>query len=140
MSTNYWPILNQYACCSYVELCSELVKVQRDYQVLSQLISTWYKFKASILYKCCHILAASIWQQEAHAAINALDLKQECVDIGPCKKKRMAKNCDMENTIGSRQEHVSPAVYAALQCCQPTCVAVERLFWQATLKGQTIVT
>ena len=64
--------------------------------------------------------------KEAHADISVLDLK-DCVGIGAYIKKRMLKNCDVEN-INLKQEDISPALCAELQCCPPTTVAVERSF------------
>ena len=66
--------------------------------------------------------------KEAHADISALDLKEDCVGISAYIKKRMLKNCDMENIINWKQEDISPALYAELQCYQPTTAAVERSF------------
>ena len=66
--------------------------------------------------------------KEAHADISALDLKEDCVDIGAYIKKRMLKNCDVENIVNLKQEDISPALYAELQCYQPTTAAVERSF------------
>ena len=43
-----------------------------------------------------------------------------------CIKKRMLKNCDMENIVNLKQEVIFPALYAELQRCQPTTAAVER--------------
>ena len=43
-------------------------------------------------------------------------------------KKRMMKNCDVDTIVRMKQHGVSPAVYAQLQCCQPTTAAVERSF------------
>ena len=64
----------------------------------------------------------------AHADISAHDLKEDCVGIGAYIKKRMLKNCDVENFVNLKQEDISPALYSELQCCQPTTAAVERSF------------
>ena len=58
----------------------------------------------------------------------ALDLKQDCVGIRAYIKKRMQQNSDLDAIIGAKQGNVSPAVYAELQCFQPTSTAVERSF------------
>ena len=62
--------------------------------------------------------------------VKTLDLKQDCVDIGSYIKKRMLQNSDLGNIVDLKQKkkNVSPALYAELQCCQPTSTAVERSF------------
>ena len=63
-----------------------------------------------------------------HTDISALDLKEDCVGISAYIKKCMLKDCDMENMINLKQEDISPALYAELQCCQPTTDAVDGHF------------
>ena len=91
-----------------------LVLFRRDYGRLPKMIQKMESSKYSLV--------------EAHADMLALDLKQDGVDIRSYQKKRMQQNSDLDNIIGAKQGNVSPAVYAELQCCQPTSTAVERSF------------
>lgn len=95
-------------------VAQSLVKIQRDYQELPKLIEKMESSKYTL--------------KEAHDDISTLNLKQDCVGIGAYIKKRMNKNCDVDNIINSKKANLSPAVYAELQCCQPTSAAVERSF------------
>ena len=70
--------------------------------------------------------------KEAHADISALDLKEDCGHRA-YTKKRMLKNCDVENIVNLKQEDISPALHAELQCCQPTTAAVE---WSFSMLGK----
>ena len=96
-----------------------LAQIHRDYQVLPKMIQKIESPKYII--------------KEAHADISALDLKEDCVGIGAYIKKRMLKNCDMENIVNLKQEDISPALYSELQCCQPTTAAVE---WSFLMLGK----
>ena len=87
-----------------------LAEIHRDHQVLPKMIQKIENSKYII--------------KGAHADISALDLKEDCVGISAYIKKRMLKNCDMENIVNLKQEDISPALYAELQCCQPTTAAV----------------
>ena len=91
-----------------------LAEIHRDYQVLPKMIQKIESWKYTL--------------KEAHADISAIDLKEDCAGIGAYIKKRMLKNCDVENIVNLKQENISLALYAELQCCQPTIVAVERSF------------
>ena len=95
-------------------IAESLVKIQRDYQELPKLIKQMESSKYTLL--------------EAHADISAVDLKQDCVGIGAYLKKRMLKNKDVKAIVSLQKEGVSPALYAELQCCQPTSASVERSF------------
>ena len=96
------------------QVAESLAKIQRDYALLPKLIQKMESSKYTLV--------------EAHADMLALDLKQDGVDIRSYHKKRMQQNSDLDNIIGAKQGNVSPAVYAELQCCQPTSTAVERSF------------
>ena len=102
------------AAVNDAKVAESLVKIQRDYQELPRLIEKMEGSKYTL--------------KEAHDDVTTLDFKQDCVGIGAYITKRMRKNCDVENIIKSEQENVSPAVFAELQCCQPTSSAVERSF------------
>ena len=67
--------------------------------------------------------------KKAHVDISYLDLKQDCVGIGCYIKKRIMKNCNVNNIVSLKQRNVSPALYAELQCCQPATSAVECYFF-----------
>ena len=96
------------------KVTESLVKIYRDYKLLPQIIKKMESSKYTL--------------KEAHADISNLDLKQDCVDIVSYIKKRMMKNYDLDNIVGLKKRYVSPAMYAELQCCQPTTAAVERSF------------
>ena len=44
-------------------------------------------------------------------------------------KKRIIKNCDINNIVYVKQQNMSPALYEELQCCQPTTSAVKHSFF-----------
>ena len=92
-----------------------LAEIHRDDQVLPKMIQKIESSKYII--------------KEVHADISALDLKEDCVGISAYIKKRMLKNCDIENIDNLKQEDISPALYTELQCCQPTTAAVEWSLW-----------
>ncbi len=102
------------AAVNDINVAESLVKIQRDYQELPKLIKKMESSKYTL--------------QEAHADIAAVNLRQDCVDIGAYLKKRMLKNKDVEAIISLQKEGISPALYAELQCCQPTSASVERSF------------
>ena len=102
------------AAVNDLNIAESLVKIQRDYQELPKLIKQMESSKYSLL--------------EAHADLSVLDLRQDCMGIGAYLKKRMLKNKDIEAIVSLQQERISPALYAELQCCQPTSTAVERSF------------
>ena len=107
-------VSNAKAAVNDPNVAKLLAEIHRDYQVLPKMIQKIESSKYII--------------KEAHADISALDLKEDCVGIGAYIKKRMLKNCDMENIVNLKQEDISPALYAELQCCQPTTAAVEQSF------------
>ena len=107
-------VSNAKAAVNDSNVAKLLAEVHRDYQVLPKMIQKIESSKWTI--------------KEAHADISALDLKEDCVGIGAYIKKRMLKNCDMENIVNLKQEDICPALYAELQCCQPTTAAIERSF------------
>ena len=63
--------------------------------------------------------------KKAQVNISNMDLKQDCAGIGCYTMKQMMKNCNVDNIVCLKQQNVSPALYAELQCCQPTTSAVE---------------
>ena len=83
-----------------------LAEIHRDYQVLPKMIQKIESSKYTIK-KC------TLTSQLSNS-------KEDCVGISAYIKKRMLKNCDMENIVNLKQEDISPALYAELQCCQPT--------------------
>lgn len=102
------------AAVSDLNVPESLVNIQRDYQELPKLIKKMESSKYTLL--------------EAHTDLSVVDLRQDCVGVGAYLKKRMLKNKDVEAIISMQQEGISPALYAELQCCQPTSAAVERSF------------
>ena len=96
------------------KVAESLAMIQRDYSALPSLIKKMENSKYTI--------------QEAHNDIANLDLKQDCVGIAAYIKKRMEKNCDIHSIVRMQKEDVCPALYAELQCCQPTSASVERSF------------
>ena len=64
----------------------------------------------------------------AYNDISNIDFKQDCVHIRKYISKRMAKNFDMRAIVKMERPDVAPAVYAQIQCCQPTSAAVEQSF------------
>ena len=87
------------------KVAESLVKIQLDYAMLPKLIQKMESSKYTIL--------------EAHADILTLDQKLDCVDIGKIQTWL---------TSSDQTRKRAPAVYAELQCCQPTSTAVERSF------------
>ena len=107
-------VSNAKAAVNDPNVAKLLARDSPDYQVLPKMIQKVESSKYTI--------------KEAHADISALDLKEDCVGIGAYIKKRMLKNCDMENIVNLKQEDISPLLYTELQCCQPTTAAIERSF------------
>jgi hypothetical protein len=97
-----------------VTLAQSLAQIQRDYMCIPKLIS---KLESS---KCTMIAA--------YNDINNIDFKQDCVHIGEYINKRMTKNSDVCAIVKMERPDITPAVYAQIQCCQPTSAAVERSF------------
>ena len=67
----------------------------------------------------------------AYNDVNNIDFRQYCVHIRKYINKRMAKNLDMCAIVKMERPDVAPAVYAQIQCCQPTSAAVEPLCWES---------
>ena len=78
------------------KVAESLVKIQLDYAMLPKLIQKMESSKYTIL--------------EAHADILTLDQKLDCVDIGSYIKKRMLKNSDLANIIGSNKKTCSSCI------------------------------
>ncbi len=95
-------------------VATSLVKIQRDYMEMPQYITKMENSKYSI--------------QKAYTDITDLDLEQDCVKIMPYIRKRMEKNSDVKSIMEMKRDGVCPALFAKLQCCQPTSAAVERSF------------
>ena len=88
-------VSNTKAAVNNPNVAKLLAEIHRDYQVLPKMI---------------HMIESSKYTiKEAHADISALDLKENCVGIGVYIKKRMLKNCDVENIVNVQQEDISPA-------------------------------
>ena len=64
----------------------------------------------------------------AYNDINNIDFKQDCVHIHKYINKRVAKNFDTRAIVKMERPGVARAVYAQIQCRQPTSAAVERSF------------
>ena len=95
-------------------LLASLVKIKRDYSVLTTITKKIESSKYSI--------------REARSDINKLDFKEDSASVMPYIAKRMNKNLDVSAIMELSRSAVSPAVYAALQQCQPTGASVERSF------------
>ena len=96
---------------------ASLVKIKRDYSVLTTIIKGMESSKYSI--------------REAHSDINQLDFKEDSTSVMLYIAKRMNKNSDVSAIMELSRLAVSPAVYAALQQCQPTSSSVETLVFNA---------
>ena len=92
-------------------LTADLASIKRDYSALPKLIKKFESNKCNI--------------REAVANINSLDLREDTAGISVYLSKRIDKNLDLA-AINEYTKGVSPAVYTALQQCQPTSAAVER--------------
>ena len=92
-----------------------LAQIERDYMCIPKLISKLESPKRTTIAAACD-------------DINNIDFKQDCVHIRKYINKRMAKNFDMRAIVEMERPDVASAVYAQIQCCQPTSAAVERLF------------
>jgi len=107
-------VLRAKAAVNDWKVRESLVKIQRDYQVLPQLIKRMENSKYTI--------------KAAYEDITKIDLKEDCAKIGSYIRKRMEKNSDISNIVNLRKDGVSPATYAQIQNCQPTSASVERSF------------
>ena len=104
-------------------VAGSLAQIQREYQVLPKLIQKMESSKYTL--------------KEAHTDISSLEFQEDSVGIGAYIKKRMIKNSDVDCIINLKRENASPALYAELQCCQPTSASVERSFSMLGLPSQT---
>ena len=100
LEVNAFLVSNAKAAVNDPKVAKLLAEIHREYKMLPKMIQKIECSKYTI--------------REAHADISALDLKKDCVGIGAYIKKRMLKNCDMENIINLKQEDVSPTLYAEL--------------------------
>ena len=90
------------------------MKIKKDYSVLTIIIK---KIESS-KYSIC----------EAYSDINKCDFKEDNTSIIPNIAKTINRNPYISASIELSRSAVSPAIYAALQQCQPISTSVERLF------------
>ena len=100
-----------------MKLLASLVKIKRDYSLLTTIIKKMESSKYSI--------------REAHSDINKLDFKEGGASVMSYIAKRMNKNSDVSAIMELSRSAVSPSVSSAssaLQQCQPISASVERSF------------
>ena len=107
-------VLRTKAAVNDSKVRDSLVKIQRDYQVLPQLIKRMENSKYT--------------SKAAYEDITKINLKEDCVKIGSYIRKRMEKISDISNIVKLQEDGASPATYAQIQNCQPTSASVERSF------------